>query len=67
MTINHVYKIINQTMNLLESVDMISLNNRKYNQKQVNEAYKILDNFKNELIRENTKNKQKGAQKKWNT
>ncbi len=64
MTINHVYKIINQTMNLLESVDMISLNNRKYNQKQVNEAYKILDNFKNELIRENTKNKQKGAQKK---
>lgn len=46
---------------------MISLNNRKYNQKQVNEAYKILDNFKNELIRENTKNKQKGAQKKWNT
>lgn len=64
MTINHVYKIINQTMNLLESIDMISLNNRKYNQKQVNEAYKILDNFKNELIRENTKNKQKGAQKK---
>lgn len=67
MTINHIYKIINQTMNLLENIDMISLNNRKYNQKQVNEAYKILDNFKNELIRENTKNKQKGAQKKWNT
>lgn len=67
MTINHVYKIINQTINLLENIDMISLNNRKYNQKQVNEAYKILDNFKNELIRENTKNKQKGAQKKWNT
>lgn len=67
MTINHVYKIINQAMNLLENIDMISLNNRKYNQKQVNEAYKILDNFKNELIRENTKNKQKGAQKKWNT
>jgi hypothetical protein len=50
-------------MNKLENIDFISLDKRKYNQQQLNEAYKILDNFKDELIRKNIKNKQKGAQK----
>ena len=49
-------------MNKLEDIDFINLEKRKYNQQQLNEAYKILDNFKDELIRENIKNKQKGAQ-----
>ena len=42
-------------MNKLEDIDFISLDKRKYNQQQLNEAYKILDNFKDELIRENIK------------
>ena len=63
MTINHIYNIVVNTMSKLEDIDFISLDKRKYNQRQLNEAYKILDNFKDELIRENIKNKQKGAQK----
>lgn len=63
MTINHIYSIVIDIMNKLENIDFISLDKRKYNQQQLNEAYKILDNFKDELIRENIKNKQKGAQK----
>lgn len=67
MTINHVYNIINKVMKSIENIDMMSLDKRKYNQMQINEAYNLLDNFRDELIRENIKNKQKGAQKKWNT
>lgn len=63
MTINHIYNIVVSTMNKLENIDFVSLDKRKYNQVQLNEAYKILDNFKDELIRENKKSKQKGAQK----
>ena len=61
MTINHIYNIVVDTMNKLENIDFISLDKRKYNQQQVNEAYKILDNFKDELI-ENIKTRR--AQKK---
>lgn len=63
MTINHIYNIVVNTMSKLEDIDFISLDKRKYNQQQLNEAYRILDNLKDELIRENIKNKQKGAQK----
>lgn len=63
MTINHIYNIVVNIMNKLEDIDFISLDKRKYNQQQLNEAYKILDSLKDELIRENIKNKQKGAQK----
>ena len=55
MTINHIYNIVIDTMNKLEDIDFISLNKRKYNQHKLNEAYKILDNFKDELIREDIK------------
>ena len=57
MTINHIYNIVVNTMNKLENIDFISLDKRKYHQQQLNEAYKILDNLKDELIRENIKNK----------
>ena len=63
MTINHVYNIINKIMKLIENIDMMSLDKRKYNQEQINKTYNVLDNFRDELIRENIKNKQKGAQK----
>jgi len=45
-------------MKLLEEIDFINLEKRNYNQEQTNKAYKVLDNFKNELIRENIKHKQ---------
>ena len=60
MTINHIYNIVIDTMNKLENIDFISFDKRKYNQQQLNEAYRILDNLKDELIRENIKNKQGG-------
>lgn len=63
MTINHIYNIVIDTMSKLENIDFISLDKRRYNQQQLNEAYRILDSLKDELIRENIKNKQKGAQK----
>lgn len=55
MTIKKIYIIIKKTMQLLENVDFISLEKRKYNQEQVSKAYKELDNFKDELIREDIK------------
>ena len=60
MTINHIYNIVVNTMSKLEDIDFINLDKRKYNQQQLNEAYRILDNLKDELIRENIKNKQGG-------
>lgn len=60
MTINHIYNIVVDTINKLENIDFISLDKRKYNQQQLNEAYRILDNLKDKLIRENIKNKQGG-------
>lgn len=62
MTINHIYNIVIDTMNKLEDIDFMSLDKRKYNQQQLNEAYRILDNLKDELIRENIKTRR--AQKK---
>lgn len=53
MTINYIYNKINKTMKSLEDIDFINLDKRKYNQEQINKAYKILDNFRDELIREN--------------
>lgn len=55
MTINHIYNIVIDIMNKLENIDFINLDKRKYNQQQLNEAYKILDDFKDELIREDIK------------
>lgn len=45
-------------MSKLENVDFIRIDQKKFNQAKVNEAYKILDNLKDELIRENIKRKQ---------
>lgn len=59
MTINHIYNIVKETMGKLENIDLISLNKRRYNQQQLNEAYRILDNLKDELIREDIKRRHK--------
>ena len=64
MTINHIYNLVINTMKELENINLLDITQRKQNQVQLNQAYKILDNLKDELIRENIKSKQKGAQKK---
>ena len=63
MTINYIYNIIVKAMDNLQDIDFINLDKRKYNQEQINKAYNVLDSFKDELIRENIKNKQKRTQK----
>ena len=62
MTISHAYKKITEVMQTIENINFIefkSIKGRLENQKKVNQAYKMLDNFKDELIREHIKNKQK--------
>ena len=60
MTIKHIYRIIEKAMLKLDSIDFIDITKSRYNQKCLNDAYNILDNFKDELIRENIKRKQGG-------
>ena len=65
MTINHIYNIVKETMSKLEDVDLISLDKRKYNQQQLNEAYRILDNLKQDL-KKDLKSKRKNDKIKEN-
>ena len=62
MTINHVYNIVVDTMKELENINLLDISKRKESQAQINRAYKILDNFKDELIREDIKRKRKQLQ-----
>lgn len=64
MTINHLYNITINIMDKLEHIDFYDLKKKNTNQRNINEAYQILDEFKNELIRENIKIKQKYKQMK---
>ena len=42
-------------MKELENINLLDITKRKQNQAQLNRAYKILDDLKGELIRENIK------------
>lgn len=55
MTINHIYNVVASVMAELENINLLDITKRKQNQTQLNEAYRILDNLKDELIRENIK------------
>lgn len=55
MTINHIYNVVASVMAELENINLLDITKRKQNQTQLNEAYKILDDLKDELIRENIK------------
>lgn len=57
MKIKHIYEIIDNAMKELEDIDIFTndLSRRTISQYKINRAYKLLDNFKNELIRENIK------------
>ena len=57
MKLEHVYNTIQKAMTELESVDLVDVSKRKESQVKVNKVYDILDNFKDELIREKIKNR----------
>lgn len=62
MTISHVYKKITEVMQTLENINIYEMSSsamRRYNQKKINDAYKMLDNLRAEMEREHIKNKQK--------
>lgn len=62
MTISHVYKKITEVMQTIENVnlyEMTSSTMRRLNQKSINRAYKMLDELRAEIERENIQNKQK--------
>lgn len=66
MTISHVYNKVTEVMKTIENINLYEMSSstmRRYNQKKINDAYKQLDNFRDELIRENMRNKQKEANK----
>ena len=48
MTINHIYNIVVSTMAELENINLLDITKRKQNQEQLNKAYKILDDLKDE-------------------
>lgn len=64
MTINHLYNITINVMDKLEHIDFYDLKKKNTNQRNINEAYQILDRLKDELIREDIKIKQKYKQRK---
>lgn len=62
MTISHAYKRVSEAMSLIENLNFYEIDSRQVrilNQQKLNKAYKVLDNFRDELIRENIRNKQK--------
>ena len=64
MTTNHVYKKITEVMQIIENLNLYESNSRTrrmLNQQQLNKAYRVLDNFRDEIIREHIKNKQGGS------
>lgn len=55
MKLEHVYNTVQKAMTELESIDLVDVSKRKQSQIKVNKVYDILDNFKDELIREKIK------------
>ena len=67
MTISHVYKKLTEIMQTIENVnlyEMTSSTMRRLNQKSINRAYKMLDELRAEMERENIQNKQKRRNEK---
>lgn len=62
MKISHAYKVITETMKLLEGINTADIYKKELYQKRINEAYNMLDKFKDELIRDNIKNKQRRSE-----
>lgn len=66
MTTNHVYKKITEVMQVIENINLYevtTLSRRMVNQRNINKAYKRLDELRAEIEREYIKNKQKQEDK----
>ena len=63
----HIYEVRDSAMKELDDIDIFTndLSRRTIAQSKINRAYKLLDNFKNELIRENIKIQFENQKKKW--
>lgn len=62
MTISHVYKKVSEAMSLIENLNFYEIESRQVRiikQQKLNKAYRVLDNFRDELIRESIRNKKK--------
>lgn len=62
MTISYVYNKVTEIMKTIENINLYEVSTitvRMLNQKKLHKAYKLLDSFRDELIRENIINKQK--------
>ena len=59
MKISHAYKVITEIMKLLEGINTADIYKKELYQKRINEAYNMLDKFRDEFIRESIKRKQK--------
>ena len=62
MKISYAYKKISEAMALIDNINLYEVSTstiRMLNQKKLHKVYKLLDNFRDELIRENIINKQK--------
>lgn len=66
MKIRHIYDIIDSAMKELDDIDIFTYNlsRRTIAQSKINRAYKLLDNLKDELIRENIKMQLENQKKK---
>lgn len=66
MKIRHIYEIIDSAMKELDDIDIFTYNlsRRTIVQSKINRAYKLLDNLKDELIRENIKMQLENQKKK---
>ena len=62
MTISHAYKKVSEAMSLIENLNFYEIESRQIRvkkQQKLNKAYRVLDSFRDELIRESIRNKQK--------
>lgn len=59
MTIKHAYKVITETMKILEGINTADIYKKELYQKRINQAYDMLDKFRDEFIRESIKRKQR--------
>lgn len=61
ITLKETYNVVNDTMKILENINLYEVSSRTQrilNQQKIHKAYRKLDSFRDELIRENIKNKQ---------
>lgn len=59
MKISHAYKVITEVMKILEGINTTDTQRKEMYQKRINEAYNILDKFRDEFIRESIERKQR--------